>query len=602
MTSRAKLFLAAGAALAFALPALAQEVLLPPGFGNEATPPQQNEQQQQPSNTVTPAPSQQTPQARPRPDAGANEISEIIEEALEEGEEPTPPAPSIELPASARRDPRVVGAIDPEVWGFGAQPWGSANGSFLSQLMRRQSTPLPSRWLHITLRNALLARAEAPPAVNPVDWAAERAWLLLRMGEADAARMVVSGVDVADFTPKMTQVAVQSALANADPAGLCPLRDRLDKAEPRIVPLVQAICSALEGEASSAAAQIEQARRRGRIGGIDLVLADKVVGAGADTNRAVTVEWEPVDRLTAWRFGLAAATGMAPPDRLLADARPQVRAWMARAPLLSAEQRLPAARLAAGLGVFSSTALNDLYSLVYDATDPSDLPGTDAWRLRTAFAGRDQDARLAAMRQLWDQGEGELEEQASRAMLARAATRVNPDPELQADAPQLIASMLAGGFDREAARWATAVKQMDDEPADRAWAMLALGTRSPAVDVSFGRIEAFIERDDSPDKRRSKLLVAGLAGTGRIDTAMASRLNERNDLGLQRTSVWTRMADDAGRRGQGGSAVLLAAIGLQSPSFNQVTGAQLYHALTGMRLSGLDYAARMIAAEALART
>ena len=601
MTSRAKLLLAAGIGLAFALPALAQEVLLPPGFGNESTPPQQGEQPQ--SNTATPAPSQQTPRPRQQqPDAGANEISEIIEDALADGEEAVAPAPPIELPASARRDPRVVGAIDPQAWGFGAQPWGSANGSFLSQLMRRQSTPLPSRWLHITLRNALLAKAEAPPAVNPVDWAAERAWLLLRMGEADAARMIVSGVDVGDFTPKMTQVAVQSALANADPAGLCPLRERMDKAEPRILPLVQAMCSALEGEAASAAAQIDQARRRGRIGGIDLVLADKVVGAGADTSRAVTVEWEPVEQLTAWRFGLAAATGMAPPERLIGKARPQVGAWMARAPLLSAEQRLPAARLATALGVFSSTALTDLYSLVYEGTDPSDLPRTDAWRLRTAFVGRDQDARLAAMRELWKSGEGEMQEQASRALLARAATLVQPDPELQADAPELIASMLAGGFDREAARWARAVRQMDDKPADRAWAMLALGTTSPAVDVSFGRIDAFIERDDSPGKQRSKLLVAGLAGTGRIETAMASRLSEQNDLGLERTSVWTRMADDAGRRRQAGSAVLLAAIGLQSPSFERVTSAQFYHALSAMRLSGLDYAARMVAAEALART
>ena len=143
---------------------------------------------------------------------------------------------------------------------------------------------------------------------------------------------------------------------------------------------------------------------------------------------------------------------------------------------------------------------------------------------------------------------------------------------------------------------------MDDEPADRAWAMLALGTTSPAVDVSFGRIDAFIERDNSSGKQRSKLLVAGLAGTGRIESAVASRLNEQNDLGLGRTSVWTRMADDAGRRGQAGSAVLLAAIGLQSSSFERVTSAQFFHALSAMRMSGLDYAARMVAAEALART
>ena len=37
---------------------------------------------------------------------------------------------------------------------------------------------------------------------------------------------------------------------------------------------------------------------------------------------------------------------------------------------------------------------------------------------------------------------------------------------------------------------------------------------------------------------------------------------------------------------------MLAAIGLQSDSFYQVPAAHLFHALTAMRLSGLDYAAR----------
>src|SRR5205807_1198264 len=82
----------------------------------------------------------------------------------------------------------------------------------------RMATPIASRWAHIALRNALLAKAHAPRDVNPIDWVAERAWLLLRMGEADAARILVSGVDTDRFTPKMVQVAVQSALANADPS------------------------------------------------------------------------------------------------------------------------------------------------------------------------------------------------------------------------------------------------------------------------------------------------------------------------------------------------------------------------------------------------
>ena len=603
---RAKALIAGVAIAALALPALAQQSILPPGFGNDATPlpppePPQAPTRPDPLRPATPGtPGTTAPVAAPRPDAGADELVETTDAALPDL---PPPPPLIELPAASRRDPAIVGAIDPVAFGFGAAPWGTADGRFLSRLMRLENTPMPSRWLHIALRNVLLSRSPAPVHVDPVDWAAERAWLLLRMGEADAARMIVAAIDVADFTPKMTQVAVQSALASADPAALCPLRDAMAQVEPRIGALSQAMCAALSGEGASASAQIDQARRRGRVGGIDLVLADKVVGAGADTGRAATVEWEPVDGLTSWRFGLAAATGLLPPDRLMNAASPQLRAWAARAPMLTAAQRLPSARWATGLGVFSSAALVDVYATIFDATDPSELAGTDALKLRNAFVGRDPKARIDAMRDLWTKdSKNPVLREGNRAMLALAATRIAPDATLGDDAVELIAAMLAGGFDREAARWAAAVRQMDDAPGDRAWAMLALGSDSAAVDVSAGRIDSFIKRDSSPGKQRSRLLVGALAGTGRIDQAAATRLSDRNDLGLDHASVWTRAVDGAGQRGQAGSAVLLAAIGLQSAHANDLPAANIAHALGAMRAAGLEYQARMIAAELLART
>ncbi len=101
------------------------------------------------------------------------------------------------------------------------------------------------------------------------------------MGEADAARMLVQAVDVEHYTPRMVEVAAQTALATADPAALCPLvaparslvgRSGLD--------LADGMCAALEGEAARASALIDQARNRAGTG-IDLLLAEKVVGAGA---------------------------------------------------------------------------------------------------------------------------------------------------------------------------------------------------------------------------------------------------------------------------------------------------------------------------------
>ena len=167
--------LGAVAAAAIAIPALAQVAA--------------------PTNTVPAAPAPSAPPAQPAPQspataAPADGVGEsettLVDMASEEALRPPPPP--VEIPDFARRDPRLVGRLDPVALGLGDNPWKGTSGAFLASLMRRMDTPVASRWAHISLRNALLARSLAPRNVDPVDWAAERAWLLLRMGEADAGK------------------------------------------------------------------------------------------------------------------------------------------------------------------------------------------------------------------------------------------------------------------------------------------------------------------------------------------------------------------------------------------------------------------------------
>lgn len=585
-----------GTAAALAIPALAQVQNSSAPAAAVPTPPVASGQ--------APDSAEAAPQPVDQPKSGPVQTQALPgSDSAAAADQPQPAPPPTEYPDYARRDASAAGVLDRSQPGVMSDPWGKANGTFLSGLMRRTDTPIASRWAHIALRNVLLERARPPFGVDPVDWAAERAWLLLRMGEADSARMLVASVDTDRFTPKMVQVAVQSALASSDPLALCPLGDGIRSAEKRILPLVQAMCSALDSEPETAAAQIDSARRRGPIGGIDLALAQKVVGAASESGRAVTVEWDPVQGLTAWRYGLATATGMSPPKRLLDSASPQVRAWYARAPLIPFEDRLQSARIATGLGVFSSRSLTDFYSWLYDSTDPNELGGTDSWQLRLAFAATSEEARLAAMRHFWRMSGDRLQKEASRALLANAAARIPPNPDLQSDAPDLIASMLAAGLDSKAERWVGAVARMNDKPRDRAWAMLALGAPDgSSVDVSAGRVNTFIGHDSSKGKKRSALLVAGLAALGRIDIATASRFNSRYRLHIEHWSRWSQMIDAAAHRGQGGSVLVMAGTGLQAPDFESVPSAQLFHIVMALRNTGQGYAARMIAAEALSRT
>jgi hypothetical protein len=598
MQRRTKQFLiGSGAlALAIAIPAIAQdrpESILPPGFGDPTTAPPE------PATTNEAEPATSAPPRRPIEDS----LVEIVD-SLISGELQTPePVPQVEYPDRVRRDPRFAGTLDPVAIGIGPRPWGAASGKALEILMRRMDTPFASRWAQIGLRNTLLAKAGSPSDVNPADWAAERAWLLLRMGEADAARLLIASVDTDRFTLKMDQVALQSALATSDPAAMCPLETGLASLESKVTSLVTAICSSLSGDSERAAADIEAARRRGRVGGIDLALADKVVGAGAETSRAVTIEWEPVDRLNSWRYGLSTATAMMPPERLMNASSLQTQAWLARAPMFPATQRLASARIAAALGVFSSQALIDLYASAYDATDPDELGSTPAWQLRLAFIGKDLDARLGAMRNIWGNAQSPLDRVAAQVLLSRAARHVAPNAELQSDAPDLVASLLAGGFDREAARWSRVLGDMDDEPADKVWAMLALGAPGDRpVAISSSRIEEFADRDKSEGKQRTALLIAGLAGLGRIDARAAGRFNSQYRLGLAAKTDWTQLIDGAMQRRQAGTSILLTASALQGRQFDQVRALYLFHSVNALRRTGQEYLARMIAAEALART
>ncbi len=588
---RTKPLLIASAAFAIAIPAIAQQVA-------QTQPPPAS---QYPNGGIGATQPQAQPSSAPAA-AGADESGGADETAVEvvTPANVAPVQPPVEYPGWARRDPWVVGKLDPATHGLGDNPWGDSSGAFLTTLMRRMDTPIASRWAHIALRDALLAKAHSPRDVNPIDWVAERSWLLLRMGEADGARMLVDAVDTDRFTPKMVQVAVQTALATADEAALCPLEDGIRKSDPNIRQLVQAMCASLAGDPDSASAQIDNARRYGRIGGVDLALAEKVVGAGG-SGRAATIEWDPVDSLTAWRFGLSVGTGMVPPDRLIKASSPQMRAFEARAPLLSPQQRLDPALIAAGLGVFSSQSLVDLYSAIYDATDPSDLPTTDAWQLREAFVGKDEPTRLAAIRHLLTIGKEGLQKEAARALVARAATLIQPDTKLAKDAPDLISAMLAAGYDQAAARWIPYVGGMDDADGDRCWAMLALAAPDIA-NVGSGRLNSFIRHDKSPNKLRSAFLVAGLAGLGRISTDTANSLNRRYGFGLGASTSWTRIMDASAGRGQAGTVLVLTGTGFQTPNWDKVPAAHLYHAIAGLKRTGQDFTARMIAAEALSRT
>ncbi|WP_176597686.1 MULTISPECIES: hypothetical protein [Sphingobium] len=592
-------------ALALALPVVAQqapESLLPPGFGDAPASPAPAPSQparpaQGPAAPTTAAPSVPVqPPSFAVTDDSADSTDNAAAEGLSE-EEIAAQKAKYDLPENAHRSLDRVGPLTPERLGLAPNAFGAQSGQFLATLMKETHAPIASRWASILLRRALLSATDTPRDINGADWVAERAWLLLRMGEADSARLLVQSVDSDQFTPRLYAIAMQTYLATADPAGLCPLSAgalRFSK-EPGW-DMTRAICPALSGDQGSASGALNQAQRRGVVRGIDYRLAEKVVGTGFNARRSVKIEWDAVDRLTAWRFGLATALNVEIPDDLYGTVGSHVRAWEARAPALSAVRRLPGAEVAARLGVFSNKALVGFYSQLQA---DGDVPANAADRmdaLRTAYSGAGADERLQAMRTLW-QNEARPDFVGLIAT-ARAAAAL-PVSDLGArDAANLVAAMFTAGYDRSAAQWARLAAQADGDGAGDLWALLAVGAPSSVVEIGSGRVSSFAKQADA---RKTQMLIAALAGLSRLNAQDSASLAQDNGFNLNAASRWSRAIDAAAGRGEKGSVALLAAVGMQTADWNRLPAFHLYHIVAALHRVGLDPEARMIAAEAMTR-
>ncbi len=136
----------------------------------------------------------------------------------------------------------------------------------------------------------------------------------------------MQSVDGDNYTPKLYEIAMQAALATGDPGALCPVVEGgATLRRERAWVVAQAICAGLAGEPRKAQSLIASARNSGLAGGIDLLLAQKIAGTGARGQQAVTIEWDNVDRLTAWRYGLATAAAVEIPSRCSPPSPPTSR-------------------------------------------------------------------------------------------------------------------------------------------------------------------------------------------------------------------------------------------------------------------------------------
>ncbi|HWU03381.1 MAG TPA: hypothetical protein VN222_11645, partial [Novosphingobium sp.] len=591
------------------------ESLLPPGFDRpaprraapERAPTRQPEAQ--PSIAAQPVIEQQGAAAAPAPAVhrgpvnlpdGITSFDQLIALPTGQLDALLGLTPRYDIPPGAQRAMRQVGIIDTAEGGLPGMGLAHQPAELVRAALSGNRGQMVSRWGHVLLRRALASRLDAPDGMAPAEFIALRASLLLRMGEGDAARALVQDVDPGNYDANLTQAAMDAYVATADLTGLCPVMplQAATRKDPQWLAW-GAICAAFSGGGNAGLAQLDHMAVAGTMPRIDISLAQKYAGAagiaGRGGRRAVAIKWDGVSDMTPWRYALATGVGLTPPASLMKDAGPAYDYVTALAPMVGLGLRADASDRAGGAGVLSSAAMVDLYSQIYANDDVTGDAADRALLLRDAYVAETPDARLKAMQQLWDGAASPMQRYGRMTLTAYAAARLPAGSDLAGSAGDILASMLAAGLDANALRWRGVV-----EPGSEGWAQLALAAPMGGA-VDGGPIETFRGADKSTGQHRTAMLVAGLAGLGRLNDAARRDEGGKSFAHFEAHSRWSDAIDTAAAQNNPALVALLAGLGMQGDSWVRMTPRYLYHIVAALNRVGLGAEARMIAAEAVAR-
>ncbi len=494
-------------------------------------------------------------------------------------------------------DARFTGVLDTASGGWGNAVFAGSDGVYLAALARRIQAPVASRWASIGLRRALITRAAAPARIRAGDWVAARAWLLLRMGEIDAASLLISRLPIAAHTRNTTRIAGQVALAAGDIGALCPIaRTGRQASADTLWELAMGMCAALEGDDISAAALFDSLRNRETgISAFDVRLGERIAVVAGGGGRATNIEWSEAPVITPYRYGVSMAAGVQVPADRLASLGPGRHGWFVRQPALAADVRLASLAPAAVQG---SVSVQELVSGIA-ASAPDEGEDSRGARLRQACAGAGPVQRVAAMKAIWAESiEGmgiEAARYAGLLQTAPAAARLPVSANVAADSADIIASLLAAGNFARARAWWPGASEAAAPVRARAWALLAVsGAIAPTADAFTDWQDA----TDADDPAAARLLGA-LAGLGLTRDSGWNGL--KDDLLPKAETSWSRAISAAGAARRPGEVAILTATGLQG-QWADVPALHLWRITEALTRAGRVQEARLIAAEALTRT
>lgn len=524
----------------------------------------------------------------------------------EAGAELAPTAPETR-PAGILSQGVPIGLLGPDTGGFSETLWAGSSGPFVRDLMRGMPAPTASRWAHVLLRKALATRTPTPDGALPANFVAERAHLLLRMGEADAARRLTAQVPVTSYTRRMFDVAPQTYMAAGDVPGLCPLvQTGITVSSDPVWPLTSAVCAALQGDDAGAILTLDRERENRSAKTFDIQLAEVVSTSLAGGDRGVNAVWPQNARLTTYRLAMALAGGVEVPRQRFTSANSAVKGWISRQGNVPLAVRLEAARTAAATGALPAQELLNLWSLQASVVDETAIRALPVGKLRTAYQAKTAPERLQALRDLWASAASPQDRVALYLAGADAAARLPRDKALIEAAPELGRSLLLAGNIPAAKAWydlARAEAKARNPKAGAAlmglWPLLATADARGGIPHSVALFELWDDGQDADraeEARRRQLVSAALTGLGLLPMADMPR-SARIELV---DSSFTRKLREAANAGRKGEVIVLAGVGLGADAA-KVSPAYLHEIVGALANLGLRREAGIIASEILIR-
>ncbi len=301
-----------------------------------------------------------------------------------------------------------IGTLE-EGAGLGTDVWQGAAVGEVEQMLRTLPLPMPDRSMASLLQRLLLTRAPfGEAAAAEADTSAGlRAAALVRLGDVEGAKSLISAMQEGSATPERVRAELDALLVERETERACEAaRVAVETAFEPYAQRVMVFCQIVAGEKDRASVGLDLVRESAEADDpLFIRLAETLLGFGSPPG-------EPPERLSPLHLRMWEATGEPIPAEAWRASDPSIWRAIAASPDAPLVQRIEAAEAAVGAAALPSEALASLYRLLEGAPgerdrvaaeEPDDWTGRErALLFQDAAEAGSQPERAAALERLFE--------------------------------------------------------------------------------------------------------------------------------------------------------------------------------------------------------